>query len=141
EFEKRHIPGAHYMLRSALPQLPMLAQLRAPVVFVSSDGRAARLAARDMEAVLETPARWLRGGTDAWASAGQPLASAWTADQQLTPFWDDWGSVMRLRPEQRAAVYPRYLEWERGVAARAAVDATVRFRFQAPQDGKPEPTR
>lgn len=139
EFEKRHIPGAHYMLRSALPQLPVLAQLRAPVVFVSSDGRAAQLAARDMEELLQTPARWLRGGTEAWARAGQPVASAWTAAQQLTPFWDDWGSVMRLRPEQRAEVYPRYLEWERGVAARAAADATVQFRFRALQDEKPGP--
>ena len=74
---------------------------------------------------------WLRGGTRAWSAAGHPLEQAWRPGQLLTPFDDDFGSVMRVLGARRGAVWRDYLAWERGVAARIVRDPTVRFRFFA----------
>lgn len=128
EFEQRHIAGAYFMVASGLPSLHALWRLGDPIVFVSPDGQAARLASRDM-ARLGRPARWLGGGTQAWAAQGYPVEQQQDPARLLTPFLDDWGSPMRFRPEQRAECFPRFLEWERGVAGRTVADPTMRFAF------------
>ena len=133
-FEKGHLPTSYFMIASALPALARLRTLATPVVFVSTEGEAARLAARDAQTHNIGQAHWLRGGITAWRQAGHALRTEWSQEQLLTPFLDDWGAIMRLRPEQRQEAYPRFLAWERSLGARVATDNTVKFRFfDAPQ--------
>ncbi|QHI99901.1 rhodanese [Xylophilus rhododendri] len=132
EYEQGHLPGAFFLLPSSLQPADRLLSSPATVVFTSSDGRAARLAARDAQA--RAPAAsvaWLQGGTTAWKQAGHALETSWQPAQLLTPFDDDYGSVMRIAGPGRDAAWRDYLRWERGVAARILQDPAVRFRFFA----------
>jgi rhodanese-related sulfurtransferase len=134
EFERRHLPDASFLLPTSLDPLASLVSDSRTLVFVSPDGAAARLVARDT--LLRWPqakAVWLRGGTQAWVEAGEPYESAYRSEQLLTPFDDDGGSVMRVFGARRDEAWRAYLEWERGIAARVAQDPTVRFQFFAAQ--------
>jgi rhodanese-related sulfurtransferase len=134
EFERGHLPGASYLLPTSLEPLVDLVSDDRTLVFVSPDGAAARLVARDT--LLRWPhakAAWLRGGTKAWADAGLPREAAYRADQLLTPFDDDGGSVMRVFGPKRDEAWRAYLDWERGIAARVIQDPTVKFQFFAAQ--------
>jgi rhodanese-related sulfurtransferase len=130
DYENGHLPLARFLLPASLELLePVLAAGRT-VVFSSPDGAAARLAARD--ARLRWPASafaWLRGGTSAWAAEDRPLEAAYAPEQLLTPFDDDWGSVMRVFGPRRDEAWAAYLVWERGLAHRVIADPTVNFRF------------
>ncbi|WPB59208.1 rhodanese-like domain-containing protein [Xylophilus sp. GOD-11R] len=123
DYESGHIPGAFYLLPASLAPADALIASDRTVVFTSADGASARLAARD------TGARWLRGGTTAWKASALPLEAHFQPHQLLSPFDDDFGSVMRHAGPDRAAGWHAYLRWERGVADRIARDPTVRFRF------------
>ncbi|CAN7778062.1 rhodanese-like domain-containing protein [Variovorax sp. LjRoot84] len=130
DYEKRHLPGARFLLPASLAPLePVLAPGRT-VVFSSPDGAAARLAARDARQRWPASAfAWLAGGTDAWAADGRPVEASYAPQQLLTPFDDDWGSVMRISGPRRDEVWTDYLEWERGLSRRVTEDPAVRFRF------------
>ena len=71
----------------------------------------------------------LRAAPQAWQAAGLPTEQAWEPDQLLTPFDDDWGSVMRVPASRRDRAWTDYLAWERRLGDRVARDPTVRFRF------------
>ncbi|KAF1044565.1 rhodanese-like domain-containing protein [Xylophilus sp.] len=130
DFERGHLPGAHFLLPSTLEPLRPLHEASERIVFTSPDGRAARLAARGMlEWWPDSKASWLVGGTLGWQDAGLPLEQAWEPWQLLTPFEDDWGSVMRVSAARRDRAWADYLTWERGVSARLVSDPTVRFRL------------
>lgn len=130
DYEQRHLLGARFLLPASLTPLePLLASGR-PVVFSSPDGAAARLAARD--ARKRWPASvfaWLAGGTEAWAAEGRPVEAAYAPHRLLTPFDDDWGSVMRVFGPRREEAWAAYLAWERGLSRRVLEDPAVRFRF------------
>ncbi|MGI4777602.1 MAG: rhodanese-like domain-containing protein [Janthinobacterium lividum] len=130
DFERHHLPGARYLLPYTLEPLATLDPAAHCLVFTSPDGRAARIAARDAnERWPGCVARWLAGGTRAWRDAGFPTEQAWRADQLLTPFEDDWGSVMRVPADRRDSAWADYLQWERTLEARVATDPTVSFRL------------
>ncbi|WP_371319833.1 rhodanese-like domain-containing protein [Variovorax sp. dw_308] len=136
DFERRHVPGARYLLPASMaPLAPLIAQGR-PIVFTSEDGAASRLAARDAQ--REWPDahafHWLVGGIQAWVSQAMPTTSDYTPQDLLTPFDDDWGSTMRVRPDQRESAWRDYLAWERALSARVMRDPTVRFNFPDPAD-------
>jgi len=112
------------------PPHPVRQQEIRTIVFTSPDGRAARwVAAEVRERWPDCHSEWLQGGTDAWRAAGLPTAKDWKPAQSLTPFEDDWGSVMRVQPEHRERAWTDYLVWERGLSARVVRDPTVRFRL------------
>lgn len=132
DYERGHLPGALYMLPASLGPLASHAVAGRTLVFTSPDGAAARRVARDAQqrwpgsgAVFT----WLQGGTQAWKASGRPLSTAFVPAQLLTPFDDDWGSVMRVFGPRRDAVWADYLAWERALAARVLQDPSVRFRF------------
>lgn len=130
DFERQHLPGAHFLLPWSLDPLADLQHAGHRIVFSSPDGQAARLAARNArERWPESDATWLAGGTRAWQAAGFPIEQAWQPAQLLTPFDDDWGSVMRVPAARRDRAWAEYLAWERGLSERIARDPTVRFRF------------
>ena len=133
DFENHHLPGALYLLPFTLDPLAALCQLPDDgrrIVFSSPDGKAARIVARDArERWPSCEALWLIGGTDAWRHAGLPTEHHWEATQLLTPFEDDWGSVMRVTAARRDHVWEDYLRWERGLGERVMRDRTVSFKL------------
>jgi rhodanese-related sulfurtransferase len=128
-YQKRHIPGAWFALRSdltaALRKLP--ADARRYVV-TSGSGLLARHAAADLRALTALPVLALTGGTDAWAEAGLPLASG--AEKLASPLIDRY-----RRPyegtDNRAEAMQAYLDWEFGLVAQLARDGTHGFRVYA----------
>lgn len=128
DYEKQHLPAAYFMLSSKLPDTTFPSSWT-NFVFVSKDGTVAELVARDAVSLGMSNVRWLIGGTNAWVAEGLPTESHWTQGQLLTPFLDDWGSVMRLAPDRRAAIYPKFLAWERAIASQMASDQTINFQF------------
>jgi len=130
DYEAGHLPGARFLLPSSLAALEALLTPDRTVVFTSPDGAAARLAARDARQRWPQAAfAWLAGGTQAWLASARVVEAAYQPQQLLTPFDDDWGSVMRVFGPRRDKVWADYLAWERGLSARVAEDPTVRFSF------------
>ncbi|MDM0035130.1 rhodanese-like domain-containing protein [Variovorax sp. J22P271] len=130
DFERVHLPGADFLLPHTLAPLDALLDAGLRIVFTSPDGHAARwVAAQARERWPDRPFDWLRGGTAAWQAAGWPTTQDWAPAQRLTPFEDDWGSVMRVSALHRDRAWTDYLRWERGLSARVAQDPTVRFRL------------
>ncbi|VTU45924.1 rhodanese-like domain-containing protein [Variovorax sp. PBL-E5] len=130
DFERAHLPGADYLLPYTLEPVAALQRPGLAIVFTSPDGRAARwVTAEVRERWPDCHAEWLQGGTDAWRAAGRPTEQVWEPAQRLTPFEDDWGSVMRVPASHRDRAWTDYLVWERGLSARVVRDPTVRFRL------------
>ncbi|MDM0073813.1 rhodanese-like domain-containing protein [Variovorax sp. J2P1-59] len=130
DYERGHLPGAYFLLPASVTPLEVLLPSDGAIVFTSPDGAAARLAARDAQRRWpDATVAWLEGGTQAWQARGHALESELRASRLLTPFDDDWGSVMRVFGPRRDAVWDAYLRWERGLGARVAEDPTVQFRF------------
>jgi rhodanese-related sulfurtransferase len=132
DYERGHLPGALYMLPASLAPLAAHAVAGRTLVFTSPDGAAAARVARDAHqrwpgsgAVFT----WLQDGTQGWKASGRPLTTAFVPAQLLTPFDDDWGSVMRVFGPRRDAAWADYLAWERALAERVLQDPSVRFRF------------
>ncbi|MFH0132961.1 rhodanese-like domain-containing protein [Variovorax sp. VaC1] len=132
DFERGHLPGALYMLPASLAPLAAHAAPGRTLVFTSPDGAVAARVARDAHrrwpgsgAVFT----WLQGGTQGWKASGRPLTTAFVPAQLLTPFDDDWGSVMRVFGPRRDAAWADYLAWERALSERVVQDPSVRFRF------------
>lgn len=130
DYEHNHLPGAYFLLPSAMDLLSPLLDAGYPIVFTSPDGVAARLATRDARE------RWpgntfscLLNGTKAWQAHGWPTEQGWDPPQLLSPFDDDWGSVMRVAGPRRDRAWADYLVWERELSARVIQDPTVQFKF------------
>jgi rhodanese-related sulfurtransferase len=131
-YEQGHLPDAYFLLASRLPDLQSLLEQRPDdlLVFTSADGHSARLAARDAAALW--PDRhflWMTGGTNAWQASGYQLVTSYTSEHLLSPFDDDWGSVMRVYGAQRDDAWRSYLSWERTFSAEVAKDPLVRFHW------------
>jgi len=132
DYERGHLPGALYMLAASLAPLASHAVAGRTLVFASPDGAAAARVARDAQQQWPGSGAvftWLQGGTQGWKASGRPLATAFVPPQLLTPFDDDWGSVMRVFGPRRDAAWADYLAWERALAERVLQDPSVRFRF------------
>jgi rhodanese-related sulfurtransferase len=124
-FRKGHIEGAWYAIRSriarALPKIKMAGTL----VLTSEDGVLAALAAREIEAVVQTPVRVLAGGNAAWIDDGYKLVAG--EDNMADEPVDAW-----LKPYERASktsdAMAEYLAWEVDLLPRIERDGTCYFR-------------
>jgi len=144
DYERGHLPGALYMLPASLAPLAAHAMAGRTLVFASPDGTAAARVARDAHRRWPDSGAvftWLQGGTQGWKASGRPLTEAFVPAQQLTPFDDDWGSVMRVFGPRRDAAWADYLAWERALSGRVLQDPSVRFNFFPLSAPAPEPGR
>jgi rhodanese-related sulfurtransferase len=128
-FEKGHIDGAHWVLRSQMPLWwpPLQAGLNASVrqlVCSCSDGRLAAWAAADLGALSDLPVAVLAGGQAAWLAAGLPLVAG--SGGMLSPRIDRY-----RRPYEGTEVAPQamqaYLDWEYGLVAQLQRDGSHGF--------------
>ncbi|MCW5604335.1 MAG: sulfurtransferase [Burkholderiales bacterium] len=124
-YRDAHIPGAWHVIRSrleeSLPKIPVAKQL----VFTSSDGLLARLAAVDASKLVPTPVAALEGGTDAWRKAGLPLESG---DERMTGAADDVRYRALDQRENVEGAIREYLQWEVDLLHAVKNDADFRFR-------------
>lgn len=129
EYRKGHIPGAWFGLRTYLDAL--LAKLPANdvVVFTSSDGRLALLAAADAASKRKAPVFALAGGTQAWREAGLALETGET--RMATPA-DDIRLKAREQKVDIEEAMKAYLSWEIELANQMATDDDQRFRILTP---------
>jgi 3-mercaptopyruvate sulfurtransferase SseA len=123
-YRRAHIPGAWFAIRSRLERSLAVIPPREQWVLTSEDGILACLAAPELSALTDRPARYLAGGTAAWAAAGLPLASG--EERMADEAVDVW-----LRPyeQPRAArdAMNEYLTWETDLLPRIDRDGTARF--------------
>jgi predicted metal-dependent enzyme (double-stranded beta helix superfamily)/rhodanese-related sulfurtransferase len=125
-YQKRHIPGAWFALRSqlaaALAQLPEGVQR---YVLTCGSSLLARYVVPDLRALTKLPVVVLSGGTQAWAAAGKPVESG--ATRLASPLIDRY-----RRPyegtDNRAEAMQAYLDWEFGLVAQLGRDGTHGFR-------------
>jgi rhodanese-related sulfurtransferase len=123
-YRRCHIPGAWFAIRSrlarALEKIPRIGTL----VLTCEDGALAQLAVADVEALVDSPVRFLDGGNAAWRASGRLL----TADD---PRIADEAVDLWLKPYEREAAgadaMQEYLDWETDLLPRIARDGTAGF--------------
>jgi rhodanese-related sulfurtransferase len=126
EYRKGHIPGAWFAIRSqfdkAISELPRANKY----ILTSSDGRLAKYALEEFQALTSSPVYVLDGGTNAWVVMGYPLRSA--ADEVLlgSPEIDRYKRPYEGTNNAREAM-EAYLEWEYGLVDQLRKDATHGF--------------
>jgi len=124
DYRKGHIPGAYFLIRSRLTEdrhnLPMAVRY----IVTSEDGMLAKIAAAEMEQVLEAPVHALEGGTEAWKAAGYPL------EEGEAPMASEPNDVW-LKPYERKGTVEdfmnEYLTWEIALVDQIKRDDTVKF--------------
>jgi rhodanese-related sulfurtransferase len=123
-YVKRHIPSARYALRTDLPRiLPSLVGARRLVLTCGSSLLAGYVAG-DLQALTDQPVYVLEGGTQAWIDAGLPLETGETA--LLSPRIDRYRRPYEGTDNPVAAMQA-YLDWEYGLVAQLAKDASHGF--------------
>ncbi|MFQ6024743.1 MAG: rhodanese-like domain-containing protein, partial [Acidiferrobacterales bacterium] len=123
-YQRRHIPGAWFALRSrldkALTKLPPAPLL----VLTSEDGVLAQFAALEAAALTSSSIKVLTGGNAAWAAAGLPLDEG--LENMASEPDDAW-----LRPYDREAgaadAMRHYLSWEVDLVHQIKRDGTARW--------------
>lgn len=125
-FNRSHIPGAWWGVRSRLEEARSKIGKVALLVLTSEDGNLAHLAAPEAAALWpETEARVLEGGNAAWFAAGRPAESG---AERATTKLDD----VSYKPYDHASDYRKhardYLDWEVALVDQIKRDPTIRFR-------------
>ncbi|MFZ6718932.1 rhodanese homology domain-containing protein [Undibacterium sp. Ji49W] len=125
-YQKRHIPGAWFALRSELAAiLTTLPKSVRRYVLTCGSSLLARYAAADLRTLTELPVHVLDGGTGAWVAAGLPVESG--ATRLASPLIDRY-----RRPyegtDNRAEAMQAYLDWEFGLVDQLGRDGTHGFR-------------
>ena len=124
-FREGHIPNAHWGIRGRLAKLvPALSSDRRVVIAADQDW-VARLAAEELQALVQVPVRVLGGGAAAWSAAGFPLlADRFTpADEECV----DWYLRAYDRNSGQEAAMREYLAWEIDLVQAIERDGDARF--------------
>ena len=131
-YVQRHIPGAWWALRCALPAALERIGQQPPrrIVLTSGDGLLARFAVRDLAPHTQATVVALAGGTSAWFAEGRPAASgeARLASPRIDRYRRPYEGTQNAREAMQA-----YLDWEFGLVAQLARDGTHGFRVLRPQ--------
>lgn len=128
-FKAGHVPGAWYAVRSKLPAGLDRLPAGATLVFTSSDGRFAKLAAAEVAEATGRATGVLEGGTAAWTAAGLPLeqGEAQLLHPRIEP-WSPYDDAHRTRQSMLD-----YLTWEVDLYDRIKRDGDARFRALDPE--------
>jgi rhodanese-related sulfurtransferase len=126
-FRAGHVPGAAWVMLSALPTADVLDRLGRPslIVLSSRDGKQATFAAAELPQITGTEVAVLLEGTEGWARSGRPLHTG--PDGILSPPVDVYRRPYEGTDVDREAMQA-YLEWEYGLVAQLARDGTHGFR-------------
>jgi rhodanese-related sulfurtransferase len=123
-----HIPGAWYAIRARLAEAFTTLPATEAIVFTSSDGVLARLAAAEWNGRAPAPVMALSGGTVAWIAAGYALERG--AERMASAREDE-----RLRAREMAGgvedAMRAYLAWEIDLVNQMATDDDHRFKVMA----------
>lgn len=127
DFFAGHIPGARWCIRSRLPDVLGTLATTKRIVFTSSDGRLAALAASDFTSDADSPDRlFLDGGVAAWRAAGFDLEAG--RNGLLYPPEDLRVRAREQNEAEREAKMRAYLAWELALAEQLASDPLCRYR-------------
>ena len=124
-YQKRHIPGAWFALRSELPAVvSKLSPGAKRYVLTCGSSLLARYVAGDVRALTDLPVHVLSGGTTAWAAAGLPLEEG--ATRLASPLIDRYRRPYEGTDNQDEAMQA-YLDWEFGLVEQLGRDGTHGF--------------
>ncbi|USX23157.1 rhodanese homology domain-containing protein [Oxalobacteraceae bacterium OTU3REALA1] len=124
-YQKRHIPGAWFALRSELPAVvAKLSPGAKRYVLTCGSSLLARYVAGDVRAMTDLPVYVLTGGTTAWAAAGLPLEEG--ATRLASPPIDRYRRPYEGTDNQDEAMQA-YLDWEFGLVEQLGRDGTHGF--------------
>jgi rhodanese-related sulfurtransferase len=124
EYQRGHLPGAWFALRSRLASVTAVVSSALPIVLTSSDGALAAYVASEVESLIGLEARVLIGGTAAWMAAGHRVDAGLT--RTLAPAIDAYKRPYEGTDNPRAAMQA-YLDWEFGLVAQLERDGTHHF--------------
>ena len=123
-YVNEHIPGARFVLRSQLAQVLLQMPDAARYVLTCGSGVLATYAAGDAQQLTDKPVLVLAGGNAAWIAAGLPAESGEV--DLASPRIDRYRRPYEGTDNQAAAMQA-YLDWEYGLVAQLAVDASHGF--------------
>jgi rhodanese-related sulfurtransferase len=122
-YQKAHIPGAWFAIRTRLDRALSKIPVHGSLVFTSEDGELAQLGAAESEALVKVPIRCLKGGNAAWRAARYELSSnPRMADDAI----DQWRKPYDRSGDVTAAMN-EYLAWEIDLLPRIGRDGTLNF--------------
>jgi rhodanese-related sulfurtransferase len=124
EYQRGHLPGAWFALRSRLASVAPALSSNLPIVLTSADGALAAYVAPELAELTGLEARVLAGGTAAWITAGHRVESGLT--RTLAPAVDAYKRPYEGTDNPRAAMQA-YLDWEFGLVAQLERDGTHHF--------------
>ncbi|MDO9711451.1 rhodanese-like domain-containing protein [Paracraurococcus lichenis] len=130
-YEKAHIPGALFVIRSRLVEDAASLPGDGALVLTSPDGLLAAFAAAELQGATDRPVLVLAGGTAGWTQAGRPLATGRAAAFHPT---EDVARSAYLADGDRFAAFRAYLDWELSLVEQLERDGTTRFRRFPPAD-------
>jgi rhodanese-related sulfurtransferase len=123
DYQKGHIPGAWFAIRSRLAAALDTISPSGTLVLTSEDGVLAGIAAPEAAASANMPVRYLAGGNAAWRAAGHPFSTdAKMADEPV----DAWLKPYE-RPKDQKQAMDEYLSWEIDLMRRIDQDGTTNF--------------
>ncbi len=129
-FEKRHVAGARFVTPGRLIEFIATLPADQAVLLTSADGVLAHIVASGVANHTQDKRdiRAIRGGTDAWAAAGLPLADG---DEDVLTGDDDESYSPYLHRDQklRNAGFEEYLNWELGLVAQLEREGHTGFNL------------
>ena len=123
-YVKRHIPGAWWALRGQLAQVLAAVPRAERYVLTCGSSQLARLAVPEVEALTGKTVFLLQDGTAGWIGAQLPLEEG--QSRLASPRIDRYRRPYEGTDSPRAAMQA-YLDWEFGLVAQLARDATHGF--------------
>jgi rhodanese-related sulfurtransferase len=123
-YVKRHIPAAHWALRAQLPQALERLPVAQRYVLTCGSSLLARFAVADLAALTGKPVYLLAGGTANWVAQGLPTEAG--ESHLAVPRSDRYRRPYEGTDNPREAMQG-YLDWEFGLVAQLARDATHGF--------------
>jgi rhodanese-related sulfurtransferase len=124
-FKSEHIAGAWYALRSKLPQGLERFPADQLLLFTSSDGRFAALAAAEIANLTGRKTAAIEGGTAAWKRSSLPMESG--EANLLHPREETWSPYDEAHRTRQSML--DYLSWEVDLYDRIKKDGDARFRM------------